>query len=236
MAKLQLEDVSRIYNQGKPNEVRALEDVSLTINEGEYVAIHGPSGSGKSTLLKIMGLVDTPSYGTYDLEQNQVCDLSKKERNRILAEKIGLVFQKFNLIKSLTALENVDLGIKTAEPKTKKAETQNRANEALGRIGISGTQKTEAYPSELSGGEQQRVAIARAFAKNPGIVLADEPTGSLDTEKGAEVLDVFDDLHREGETLIVVTHDPQITERASRTIELRDGSIVQPLQQGGSND
>jgi len=199
----------------------ALRGVSLRIKDGEYVAIMGPSGSGKSTLLHIMGLLDTPTRGRVLLDGRDISKLSEGERAVIRRRKIGFVFQAFNLIPHLTVLENVELPLMLDG--VPRGERRKKAEEILKSVGLG--DRLHHYPSQLSGGQKQRVAIARALINNPSIILADEPTGNLDSKTGEVILDLFDDLHGQGHTLVVVTHDEEVAERADRVIKIRDGVV-----------
>lgn len=204
-------------------ETHALSGIHLRIQQGDYVAIAGPSGCGKSTLLSIMGLLDSPSEGRYFLKDTDASELSMSQRARIRNREIGFIFQSFNLIGDLTVYENVELpltyrGMSSQERKTKSME-------ALEKVGMSHRMKH--YPAQLSGGQQQRVAVARAVAGNPSILLADEPTGNLDSHNGEAVMELLRNLHREGATICMVTHDPRYAQHANRKIHLFDGQIVQ---------
>jgi len=218
---IQLEGVSKVFYTEEV-ETHALSGVHLEIQPGEYLAIAGPSGGGKTTLLSILGLLDSPTEGTYKLNGRPVSGLSAAERARIRNREIGFIFQAFNLIGDLTVYENVEL------PLTYRgmsgAERKQRVQEALERVGMS--HRTNHYPSQLSGGQQQRVAVARAIAGKPLILLADEPTGNLDSVNGEAVMGLLQELHREGATICMVTHDPRYAEHAERTVHLFDGKIV----------
>jgi len=203
-------------------EVQALGGVSLNIGEGEFVSIMGPSGSGKSTLMHTIGCLDTPSSGKVFLEGKEISKFSEEQLAEIRNQKIGFVFQQFNLLARTSALENVALPL-TYTP-LKENERQRKAQEVLAEVGLS--DRLGHFPSQLSGGEQQRVAIARALVNNPAIILADEPTGNLDSKSGKEIMGILKNLHQKGHTVIVVTHDPNVASRAERTIELRDGVVV----------
>ena len=207
-------------------ETHALSGIHLEISKGEYLSIAGPSGCGKSTLLSILGLLDSPTDGKYTLNGTEVEDLSLSQRTRIRNREIGFIFQAFNLIGDLNVYENVEL------PLTYRGmpslERKQRVHEALERVGMSHRMKH--YPSQLSGGQQQRVAVARALAGKPSILLADEPTGNLDSKNGEAVMDLLRELHREGATICMVTHDPRYAEFADRTIHLFDGQIVEETQ------
>jgi putative ABC transport system ATP-binding protein len=197
-----------------------LKDVNLNIERGETVAIMGPSGSGKSTMLNLIGCLDTPSSGRYYLEGREVSRLSSNELAQIRAQKVGFVFQTFNLLPRLSALANVELGLRYAGGSDRK-----RAMEALTKVGLSDRAKHR--PTELSGGEQQRVAIARALAKNPPLILADEPTGNLDSRSGEEVISILTSLHAEqGITLVIITHNHNIANHCQRIVHLKDGQVV----------
>lgn len=211
----------KIYNPGE-NEVHALDGVSLTIDRGEFVAIIGQSGSGKSTCMNMLGLLDTPTSGEYYLEGKEVSKLSDDELSEIRNKEIGFIFQGFNLIPSLTAIGNVELPlIYRGMP---AAERHELSNAALERVGI-GHRKNH-RPAEMSGGQQQRVAIARAVAARPPIILADEPTGNLDSHSGKEVMRILKELNDEGRTVILITHDNTIADQAKRVIRIQDGKIV----------
>jgi len=217
---IKTEALKKVYRMGKV-DVRALNGVSLEITEGEYVAIMGPSGSGKSTLLHILGCLDSPTEGKYILDGEEIQDLKDTELAEIRRRKTGFVFQSFNLLPRLTALENVILPMYYAGiPHKKRREI---ALELLRAVGLA--ERAHHKPTELSGGENQRVAIARSLANNPKIILADEPTGNLDTATSGEIMDVFDKLHSKGRTIIVVTHDREVAERAERIMFMRDGII-----------
>jgi putative ABC transport system ATP-binding protein len=203
-------------------ETHALAGVNLEIKEGEYIAIAGPSGCGKSTLLSILGLLDTPSDGAYYLNGEPVSNLSGRDRAYVRNRQIGFIFQAFNLIGDLTVRENVELPLTYRN--IPKPERQQQVEQALERVGMS--HRTKHYPSQLSGGQQQRVAVARAIAGRPLILLADEPTGNLDSKNGEAVMNLLDELHREGATICMVTHDPRYADHADRAIHLFDGRIV----------
>lgn len=215
------QDIIKDYDMGKVS-VRALNGVSLTIDKGEFVAIMGPSGSGKSTLMHIIGCLDKPTEGTYLLDDLNVSKLHKSELAAIRNKKVGFVFQTFNLLPHLNILKNVELPLMYAGMPYK--ERIKQAKEILGSVGLSDRLKHK--PSELSGGQRQRVAIARALANNPAILLADEPTGNLDTQAGGDILTIFNDLHVQGHTIIMVTHDLIVANRANRIIRIIDGKIV----------
>jgi putative ABC transport system ATP-binding protein len=204
--------------------VHALRGIDLDVSRGEFVALIGPSGSGKSTLMAILGCLDTPSSGTYTLDGERVENLSGPELARIRNEKIGFVFQQYNLLPKASVLRNVELPMLYAG--VPRRERRSRAMELLERVGIP--EKAKTLPSNLSGGQRQRVAIARALANHPAMLLADEPTGALDSKTGHEVLDLFRDLNRQGNTVLIVTHDLSIASMAQRQVELYDGLIAQP--------
>ncbi len=221
-ALIELENVSKLYHDGE-NEVRALDGVSLHIRGGEFVAIVGQSGSGKSTLMNMLGCLDTPTGGSYFLDGDDVSDMSDDELADIRNLRIGFIFQGFNLIPGLSALENVELPLiyRGMEREARK----KLAREALERVGLS--HRLRHKPSEMSGGQQQRVAIARAIAARPPILLADEPTGNLDSKSGAEVIDILKELNREGRTVILITHDNGIATMADRVVRIHDGKITE---------
>ena len=223
MAKLiELRDVYKIYGEGLESEVRALDGVSLDIEKGEFVAVVGQSGSGKSTMMNVLGCLDIPTRGTYRLDGVDVRELSDKELSRIRNKQIGFIFQQYNLIQNLTVLENVELPLLYAGVGAE--ERKERAVAALGRVGLAEKQKN--LPSQLSGGQQQRVSIARALAGNPSVILADEPTGALDSRTGREVLGFLQKLNQEGDTVVLITHDNSIAVKAKRIVRLQDGRII----------
>ena len=224
---LVLDQVIKTYTMGD-TEVRALRGVSLTIGRNEYVAIMGPSGSGKSTLMNMIGCLDTPTSGTYLLEDLPVGEMSDDELADIRNRKIGFVFQTFNLLPRADVLHNVELPLVYAG--VPRAERRRRAEEAIARVGLA--DRAHHKPNELSGGQRQRVAIARALVGSPSIILADEPTGNLDSKTGAEIMGMFDELHAAGQTIILVTHEDEIAAHARRTIRLRDGLIESDLTNG----
>jgi putative ABC transport system ATP-binding protein len=219
---IHLDDVTKVFLTDEI-ETHALSGISLDIKPGEYVSIAGPSGCGKSTLLSILGLLDTPSEGAYVLNGRPVEKLKHSERARIRNREIGFIFQSFNLIGDLTVYENVELPLTYRGMGTK--ERKSRVNEALERVGMA--HRSKHLPSQLSGGQQQRVAVARALGGNPLILLADEPTGNLDSKNGEAVMTLMKDLHMQGATVCMVTHDPRYAELASRTVHLFDGRIVE---------
>ncbi len=204
-------------------ETHALSNIELTVSQGEYVSVAGPSGCGKSTLLAIIGLLDVPTDGDYRLSDHSVVDLSSRERARIRNREVGFIFQSFNLISNMTVQENVELPL-TYRSDLSKAEATEMAHDALAKVDMQ--HRSRHYPSQLSGGQQQRAAVARAIAGKPSLLLADEPTGNLDTKNAGAVMELLDKLHAEGSTICMVTHDPRSAQRAERLIELLDGSII----------
>lgn len=219
-ALVTVKDICKIYNPGE-NEVRALDNVSLSIDKGEYVAIIGQSGSGKSTLMNMLGCLDTPTSGEYYLNGSDVSALSDDELSDIRNKEIGFIFQGFNLIANLTAIENVELPL--IYRGVSKKERNDLAVEALKMVGLS--HRMDHKPSEMSGGQQQRVAIARAIAAKPPVILADEPTGNLDSASSKEIIAILKGLHRDGRTVILITHDNEIADQAKRVIRIIDGKI-----------
>jgi len=216
---INLQGITKVYPMGK-RELEVLKGVSLNIDKGELVAIMGPSGSGKTTLLNILGCLDKPTSGNYQLEGREVSRLKSGELAKIRGQKIGFIFQTFNLLSRLTALANVELGMTYAGGVDRK-----QAIEALAKVGLS--ERVKHRPVELSGGEQQRVAIARALVKNPTLFLADEPTGQLDSKSGEEIISILTSLHAEqGITLVMITHDANIANHCQRIIHLKDGEIT----------
>lgn len=219
---IQARDLTKIYQMGD-NEVRALDGASFTIEKGEMVAIMGPSGSGKTTLMSIIGCLDVPSGGKYMLDGVSVENMDEKKLAEIRGQKIGFVFQQFNLLARTSALDNVMMPLTYAGVSGK--DRRERAMKALDRVGLS--DRTHHAPNELSGGQQQRVAIARALVNKPAILLADEPTGALDSKRGVEIMDLFQGLHKEnGQIVILVTHDSYVARHADRIIKISDGRIV----------
>ena len=219
---IRLDNVSKVFVTDEV-ETHALSGIQLEIQKGEYVAIAGPSGCGKSTLLAILGLLDTPSDGMYSLNNKPVAGLKLSERARIRNREIGFIFQAFNLIGDLTVYENVELPLTYRGMSS--GERKKRVAEALEKVGMSHRMKH--YPSQLSGGQQQRVAVARALVGDPLILLADEPTGNLDSQNGEAVMDLLKELHRNGATICMVTHDPRYARHADRSVHMFDGRIVQ---------
>ena len=224
MSLIEIRDIYKIYNPGE-NEVRALDGINLTVEHGEFLAIVGQSGSGKSTLMNMLGLLDIPTSGTYTLDGVNVKDMTDDELSEIRNKQIGFIFQGFNLIPSLTAVENVELPL--VYRGMKKEERNKLALEALERVGLS--HRLDHLPKQMSGGQQQRVAIARAVAARPPIILADEPTGNLDSHSGVEVMKILHELHEEGRTVILITHDNDIANEAQRVIRIQDGQIISDI-------
>ncbi len=220
MALIETVDLWKTYIMSA-EEIHALRGVSLQIERGEYVAIMGPSGSGKSTLMNLIGCLDTPSKGSYLLNEKQVSEMNDNELARIRNEEIGFVFQTFNLLPRATALHNVELPLVYAGVAAK--DRQERARQALNKVELG--ERMMHKPNELSGGQRQRVAIARALVNNPSILLADEPTGNLDSKTGAEIMALFERLHKSGNTIVLVTHEPDVAAFAYRTIYIRDGKV-----------
>jgi putative ABC transport system ATP-binding protein len=220
-AVVELEDVTKVYQMGDV-KVHALCGISLTVHKGEYVAIMGSSGSGKSTLMNIIGLLDRPTTGNYCINGTDVTKLGKSNFADMRNREIGFVFQRFNLLARIPAERQVELPLFYAG--IPGSQGRQMSLEALARVGLG--DRTNHRPDELSGGEQQRVAVARALVNRPSLILADEPTGALDSKTGAEILKLFDELHEQGLTLIVVTHDPKVAQRAERIVTLSDGEVV----------
>jgi len=220
-ALIALDDVKKVFVTDEV-ETHALAGIHLTVNKGEYVSISGPSGCGKSTLLAILGLLDTPSDGAYELNGTRVENMKLSERARVRNREIGFIFQAFNLIGDLTVYENVELPLTYRNMPS--SERKKLAKEALERVGMAHRMKH--YPSQLSGGQQQRVAVARALAGSPSVLLADEPTGNLDSHNGRQVMELLGDLHKNGATICMVTHDPNYAHMADRTVHMFDGKIV----------
>ncbi len=221
-ALIRLEGITKVFYTDEI-ETHALSGVHLELRQGEYIAIAGPSGSGKSTLLAIIGLLDSPTDGTYTLKDKSVAKLDIDDRARIRNREIGFIFQSFNLIGDLTVYENVELPLTYRGMSA--SERKQRVQQALERVGMG--HRVRHYPSQLSGGQQQRVAVARALAGSPAILLADEPTGNLDSRNAEAVMDLLRDLHREGATICMVTHDPRFAAHAERSVHLFDGRVVE---------
>ncbi|MBI5613967.1 ABC transporter ATP-binding protein [Candidatus Gottesmanbacteria bacterium] len=218
---LSVSHVSKAYRMDEV-EFAALNDVTLRVSEGEFIAIIGPSGSGKSTLMHLIGCLDTPTIGTLSFDGVDISKISNRELAMVRNQKIGFVFQQFNLLRKTSALSNVELPLIYANMNAK--ERKVKAVEMLRKVGLS--DKLSNFPSQLSGGQQQRVAIARALVTNPRILLADEPTGNLDSKSGREILDMFQDLNKSGHTIVLVTHDMNIAKEAKRIVQIKDGSIL----------
>ena len=219
---IDIRDLYKIYNEGKESEVRALDGVSLQIDRGEFVAIVGQSGSGKSTMMNVLGCLDIPTYGEYFLEGTDIGSLSDKELARIRNREIGFIFQGYNLIQELDALENVTLPL--IYRGVSVFDREDMAMEALAKVGMD--DRAHHRPGEMSGGQQQRVAIARAIATSPPIIMADEPTGALDSKTGKHVLEILRDLYRGGTTILLITPDDGIAATAKRVVRLSDGKII----------
>ena len=219
---IEIRDLCKVYQIGE-ERVRALDHATLHIYPKEFVSIIGPSGSGKSTLMNIIGCLDIADAGTYQLDGLPIEQYSEKQLAQIRNHKIGFVFQNFNLIPKLTAEENVELPL--IYQKVKRSERQKRVADALERVGLSNRAKH--LPTELSGGQQQRVAIARAIVTNPKLILADEPTGALDSKTSQEIIDIFHDLHTQGNTIVLITHDNDVARQAERSIHILDGKITE---------
>ena len=224
MAKLiELRNVYKIYSEGLESEVRALDGVSLEVERGEFVAVVGQSGSGKSTMMNVLGCLDIPTRGTYHLDGVDVLELSDKQLSRIRNKQIGFIFQQYNLIQNLTVLENVELPLiyQGIDP----IDRRELAMQALARVGLA--DRAQHKPTQMSGGQQQRVAIARAISTRPPIIMADEPTGALDSRTGHEVLGFLQQLNKEGSTVILITHDNGIAATARRVVRIADGKIIE---------
>jgi putative ABC transport system ATP-binding protein len=228
---IRMMDIRKVYDTGKV-KVEALKGIDLEIHKGEMVAIVGPSGSGKSTLMNLVGCLDTPTSGDYELGGQAVSGVSRDQLAEIRNRRVGFVFQNFNLLPHISALENVEMPLLFGG--VRPAERRARATELLERVGLG--DRVDHKPTELSGGEMQRVAIARALAMNPDIVLADEPTGNLDSTAGSDIMSIFTDLWKQGSTLVIITHDPALARRASRVVEIHDGRITadHPAEVGAS--
>jgi len=227
MAIISMNQIRKIYDTGKV-KVEALKGIDLSIDGGELVAIVGPSGSGKSTLMNLLGCLDTPSSGEYQLAGENVAGVTRDQLAEIRNRRVGFVFQNFNLLPHITSLENVELPMLFGG--MKPAQRRARAEELLEKVGLG--ERGEHRPTELSGGQMQRVAIARALAMNPDIILADEPTGNLDTSSGGDIMSLFTDLWKQGRTLVIITHDPALAKRAGRVVEVRDGVIISDHRNG----
>ena len=222
---IQTNKLSKYYHLG-PHVVRALRDVSLTVEKGEFVAVTGPSGSGKSTLMNLLGCLDTPTSGQYICDGTDVASLDIDQLAALRNRKIGFIFQTFNLLPRATALANVELPLVYGS--LPREQRRQRATKALQAVGLD--DRLDHFPTQLSGGQQQRVAIARALVNNPTILLADEPTGALDSETGAEIMTLFLELNAQGRTLLIVTHDPEVAQFARRTLTFRDGRMTSDIK------
>ena len=218
---IRMSAIRKVYDTGKV-KVEALKSIDLDVKKGEMLAIVGPSGSGKSTLMNLLGCLDTATSGTYELGGENVAGVTRDQLAEIRNRRVGFVFQNFNLLPHISALENVELPMLFGGMPVK--QRRERANELLTRVGLG--DRVDHKPTELSGGQMQRVAIARSLAMDPDIVLADEPTGNLDTSSGSDIMSIFTDLWKQGRTLVVITHDPGLAKRASRVVEVRDGRIT----------
>ena len=223
---IQLTDVCKNYQIGS-EVIHALDHATLQVSEGEFVSVIGPSGSGKSTLMNIIGCLDVADEGEYILDGIPIEDYTERELARIRNRKIGFVFQNYNLIPKLTAIENVELPL--IYQGVKRAEREQRVSEALARVKLES--RANHYPTELSGGQQQRVAIARAIATRPSLILADEPTGNLDSATSREIMEIFHELHQQGNTIVLITHDNDVAEQAERSIHILDGRITEVRRQ-----
>ena len=224
---IKIEHIFKSYRNGD-QELEVLKDINLEVAEGEFLAIMGPSGSGKSTLMNIIGMLDRPSSGAYYLEGQDVASISEKALAKVRNQQIGFVFQQFFLLSKLNALQNVELPLIYAGKG--QAERKSLAEQYLTKVELEG--RMHHLPSELSGGQKQRVAIARALVNQPSLILADEPTGALDTKTGVQIMELLTELNREGKTIIMVTHEPEIAEYASRQIVIRDGVIIEDRRKG----
>jgi putative ABC transport system ATP-binding protein len=221
---IEIRDLTKVYQMGEV-EVRALDGVSLTVDQGEFIAVMGPSGSGKSTLMNILGCLDRPTSGTYSLDNVDVSALNRDQRAVIRNAKIGFVFQSFNLLARTSAIENVELPLLYGEFGWTQKQRHDEARKSLQLVGLGGREGH--YPSQLSGGQQQRVAIARALVTHPAMILADEPTGNLDSHTSEEIMAIFQKLNDSGKTVVLITHEPDIARFAKRVVAMRDGHMVQ---------
>ena len=219
-AVVEMHDITKVYGQGEA-EVRAVDGISLTVEPGEYVAIMGASGSGKSTVMNIIGALDVATSGTYKIDGVDIGDLDADALSLVRNRRIGFVFQAFNLIPRMSAAVNVELPLMYRG--VRRSERRRRALDALAKVGLA--DRSHHQPNELSGGQQQRVAVARALAMEPSLMLADEPTGNLDSRSTADVLDLLDEIHAEGKTIVIITHEDDVAERAGRVVTLRDGKV-----------
>lgn len=218
---IQMQGITKVYDTGKI-KVEALRGIELEIHENEFVAIVGPSGSGKSTLMNLIGCLDTPTGGSYRLRGEPVAGLRREQLAEVRNRRVGFVFQNFNLLPQISAYENVEMPLLFG--KMSKRKRRERVHDVMERVGLA--DRMEHKPTELSGGQMQRVAIARAMAMEPSILLADEPTGNLDTSAGGDIMSLFEELHAQGRTILVITHDPALARRAPRRVELRDGRVT----------
>ena len=218
---IKIENLTKSYDTGRI-KVQALKGINLSVNQGELVAITGPSGSGKSTLMNLLGCLDTPTSGSYQLLNQEVSRLNKDQLAEVRNKRIGFIFQSFNLLPQITSYENVEMPLLFGN--ISKRKRQERVEKLLDRVGLGN--RMDHKPTELSGGQMQRVAIARALAMEPDIILADEPTGNLDTNSGGDIMELFEELWEQGHTIIVITHDPALARRAQRQVEIRDGLIT----------
>ena len=226
---IELKNAAKIYDLGGGAQIQALKGVDLSIDRGEFITVMGPSGSGKSTLLHILGILDDVDEGAYRLEETDLTTLTDRELSRIRNQHFGFIFQSFNLFNEFNAIENVMYPLMTAG--IRPTERKERAQSLLAQVGLEG--RLYHYPNMLSGGEQQRVAIARALANDPTFILADEPTGNLPSQQGAEILDFLDGLNKDGVTVIMVTHDDKLGERGNRAVRLRDGEVESDKRRAG---
>lgn len=229
MSLIEIKNMYKIYEMGS-EKVHALDGIDLTIEENEFVAIIGPSGSGKSTLMNMIGCLDVPTSGEYLIEGEDISSFSDKRLAKVRNQKIGFIFQQFNLFKKMSAFENVERPAKYTD--VSRAERKKRTKEALAKVGLADRMRHK--PNELSGGQQQRVAIARALVNKPPLLLADEPTGNLDSKSGEEIMLMMKDLHALGNTVIVITHDDLIAEQADRVLRLYDGKIISDTKKGAT--
>ena len=219
-AVVEMHDITKVYGQGEA-EVRAVDGISLTVEPGEYVAIMGASGSGKSTVMNIIGALDVATSGTYKIDGVDIGDLDDDALSLVRNRRIGFIFQAFNLIPRMSAASNVELPLMYRG--VRRSERRRRALDALAKVGLA--DRSHHQPNELSGGQQQRVAVARALVMEPSLMLADEPTGNLDSRSTADVLDLLDEIHAEGKTIVIITHEDDVAERAGRVVTLRDGKV-----------
>ena len=219
-AVVEMHDITKVYGQGEA-EVRAVDGISLTVEPGEYVAIMGASGSGKSTVMNIIGALDVATSGTYKIDGVDIGELDDDALSLVRNRRIGFIFQAFNLIPRMSAASNVELPLMYRG--VRRSERRRRALDALAKVGLA--DRSHHQPNELSGGQQQRVAVARALAMEPSLMLADEPTGNLDSRSTADVLDLLDEIHAEGKTIVIITHEDDVAERAGRVVTLRDGKV-----------